>query len=213
MYPASGSSAGFHNASHHGDREALILDFEKINRYHVGLLPYFLEKLKNTPDGDSNLLENTLIIYGSPMGDPNVHNHKRVPLLLAGHMGGKLKGNLHLKAPDGTSMANVFLSLLHGLGLDDMRELRRQHRRVRSHDRAVDRRPRPIEAEELAMLHRAHEDALAATLIAALWVPATFSACGRRRAGCRRRQPRRSRRRARAAASRVPTSMPPRATG
>ena len=120
VYPLSGSGAGFHNASHHGDREALILDFEKINRYHVGLLPYFLEKLKNTPDGDSNLLENTLLIYGSPMGDPNVHNHKRVPLLLAGRMGGKLKGNLHLKAPDGTPMANVFLSLLHGLGLDDM---------------------------------------------------------------------------------------------
>ena len=54
------------------------------------------------------------------MGDPNVHNHKRVPLFLAGHMGGKFKGNLHLKAPDGTPMANVFLTLLHGLGLDDM---------------------------------------------------------------------------------------------
>jgi hypothetical protein len=120
VYPLSGSSAGFHNSSHHGDREALILDFEKINRYHVGLIPYFLEKLKNTPDGDSNVLENTLLIYGSPMGDPNVHNHKRVPLFLAGHMAGRLKGNLHLKAPDGTAMANVFLSLLHGLGVDDL---------------------------------------------------------------------------------------------
>jgi hypothetical protein len=122
VYPGSGSSAGFHNASHHGDREELVKDFEKINRYHVGLIPYFLEKLKNTPDGDSNLLENSLIIYGSPMGDSNLHNHKRVPLFLAGHMGGKLKGNLHLKAPDGTSMANAFLTLLHGLGLDDMQQ-------------------------------------------------------------------------------------------
>jgi hypothetical protein len=122
VYPGSGSTAGFHNASHHGDREELVKDFEKINRYHVGLVPYFLEKLKNTPDGDSNLLENSLIIYGSPMGDSNLHNHKRVPLFLAGHMGGKLKGNLHLKAPDGTSMANVFLTLLHGLGLDDMQQ-------------------------------------------------------------------------------------------
>jgi uncharacterized protein DUF1552 len=122
VYPGSGSTAGFHNASHHGDREELVRDFEKINRYHVGLIPYFLEKLKNTPDGDSNLLENSLIIYGSPMGDSNLHNHKRVPLFLAGHMGGKLKGNLHLKAPDGTSMANVFLTLLHGMGLDDMQQ-------------------------------------------------------------------------------------------
>jgi hypothetical protein len=122
VYPDSGSTAGFHNASHHGDREELVRDFEKINRYHVGLVPYFLEKLKNTPDGDSNLLENSLIIYGSPMGDSNLHNHKRVPLFLAGHMGGRLKGNLHVKAPDGTSMANVFLTLLHGLGLDDMEQ-------------------------------------------------------------------------------------------
>jgi hypothetical protein len=120
VYPLSGCSAGFHNSSHHGDREALILDFEKINRYHVGLIPYFLEKLKNTPDGDSNVLENTLLIYGSPMGDPNVHNHKRVPLFLAGHMAGRLTGNLHVKAPDGTPMANAFLSLLHGLGVDDL---------------------------------------------------------------------------------------------
>lgn len=120
VYPESGSSAGFHNASHHGDRDELVRDFERINRYHVSLIPYFLEKLKNTPDGDSNLLENTLVIYGSPMGDSNLHNHKRVPLFLAGHMGGKLKGSVHLKAADGTSMANVFLTLLHGLGLDDM---------------------------------------------------------------------------------------------
>lgn len=122
VYPESGSTAGFHNASHHGDREEFVRDFEKINRYHVGLVPYFLDKLKNTADGDSNLLENSLIIYGSPMGDSNLHNHKRVPLFLAGHMGGRLKGNLHLKAPEGASMANVFLTLLHGLGVDDMQQ-------------------------------------------------------------------------------------------
>ena len=80
------------------EREERIIEFAKINKYHVSLLPYFLEKLKNTPDGDGNLLDNTLIIYGSPMGDSNVHNHKRCPLFLAGHAGGALKGNLHLKA-------------------------------------------------------------------------------------------------------------------
>src|SRR6266540_2111840 len=120
VYPGSGSTAGFHNASHHGEKEEFILDFAKINRHHVSLIPYLLDKLKNTPDGDSNLLENTVLIYGSPMGNSNVHNHKRVPLFLAGHMGGRLKGNLHLKAPDGTSMANVLLTVMHGLGLDDM---------------------------------------------------------------------------------------------
>jgi hypothetical protein len=119
-YPESGVKAGFHPASHHGEREDRIADFAKINRYHISLMPYFLEKLKNTPDGDGNLLDNTLVLYGSPMGNSNVHNHKRCPLFLAGRAGGLLKGNLHLKAPDGTPMANVMLTLMHGLGLTDV---------------------------------------------------------------------------------------------
>jgi hypothetical protein len=117
-YPESGTKTGFHPASHHGEREDRILDFKKINDYHVGMVPYFLEKLRNTPDGESNLLENTLIVFGSPMGNSNVHNHKRCPLFLAGHAGGRLKGGLHVKAPDGTPMANVFLTLLHDLGVE-----------------------------------------------------------------------------------------------
>ena len=119
-YPESGVKAGFHPASHHQEREDRITDFAKINRYHISLVPYFLEKLKNTPDGDRNLLENTLVLYGSPMGNSNVHNHKRCPLFLAGHAGGRLRGGLHLKAADGTPMANVMLSMLHMLGLEDM---------------------------------------------------------------------------------------------
>ncbi len=106
-FPESGISTGFHNASHHGEKEEKIVEFAKINRYHVSLLPYLLAKLKATPDGDGNLLDNSLIIYGSPMADSNIHNHKRAPLLLAGHAGGKLKGGMHIKAPDGTPMANA----------------------------------------------------------------------------------------------------------
>jgi hypothetical protein len=119
-YPESGTKTAFHPASHHGEREDRILDFAKINTYHVGTIPYLLEKLKNTPDAGGNLLDHTLVIYGSPMGNSNVHNHKRCPLFLAGHLGGRLKGGVHLKAPDGTPMANVFLTLLHKLGLEDM---------------------------------------------------------------------------------------------
>jgi hypothetical protein len=117
-YPESGTKTGFHPASHHGEREDRILDFKKINDYHVSMVPYFLQKLRDTPDGESNLLDNTLIIFGSPMGNSNVHNHKRCPLFLAGHAGGQLKGGLHVKAPDGTPMANVFLTLLNGLGVN-----------------------------------------------------------------------------------------------
>jgi hypothetical protein len=120
-YPESGTNKGFHPASHHGGREAGILDFNMINRYHVSMLPYFMDKLKNTMEGDSDLLEKTVIVYGSPMADGNLHNHRRCPLLLLGHGNGALAGNMHLKAPDGTPMANVMLTLMHKLGLDNVK--------------------------------------------------------------------------------------------
>ena len=119
VYPDSGYKAAFHSASHHQDRDERITDFAKINKYHISMVPYFLNKLKNTPDGESNLLENTLVIYGSPMGNSNVHNHKRCPLFLVGKGGGALRGNLHLKAADGTPMANVMLAVSQMLGLDN----------------------------------------------------------------------------------------------
>jgi hypothetical protein len=118
VFPETGVNTGFHIASHHAEREERILDLAKINKYHVGLVPYFLKKLKETPDGDSTLLENSLIIYGSPMGNPNVHNHKRCPLFFAGHAGGALKGNLHIKAAEGTPMANAMLGAVRAAGLN-----------------------------------------------------------------------------------------------
>ena len=120
VFPGSGVTGGFHGMSHHGGTEARVLQFEKINRYHVSLIPYFLDKLKNTPDGEGNLLDHSLVIYGSPMGDSNMHNHKRCPLFLAGHANGFLAGNKHVKAADGTPMANALLSVAHGLGLTDI---------------------------------------------------------------------------------------------
>src|SRR5206468_3590612 len=105
-YPESGLNTGFHNASHHGEREERILDFAKINRYHVSMVPYLLEKLKKTQDGDFNLLHNSLVLYGSPLADSNIHNHRRAPLFVVGHLGGQLKGGMHIKAADGTPMAN-----------------------------------------------------------------------------------------------------------
>ena len=120
VYPGSGVDSPFHPASHHRGQEKRVKDFALINQYHISMIPYFLEKLRNTPEGDSNLLEKSLIIYGSPMGDSNLHNHKRCPLFLAGHANGKLAGNQHVKAKDGTSMANVMLSVLHKLGLEEL---------------------------------------------------------------------------------------------
>ncbi len=137
-YPESGVKTGFHPASHHQEKEERIQDFAKINKYHVSMVPYFLEKLKNTPDGDGSLLDHTLIVYGSPMGDSNVHNHKRCPLFLAGHASGKLPGQYARASgrrhPDGER--HVDRSPLARLRGQDV--VRRQHRRPRSGERAED---------------------------------------------------------------------------
>jgi hypothetical protein len=120
VYPGSGVETGFHNASHHGTAEERIRQFGEVNKYHVSLLPYFLEKLQATTEGDASLLDKTLVIYGSPMANGNNHNHRNCPLILLGRAGGALEGGAHLKAADETPMANVMLSLMHKLGLDDL---------------------------------------------------------------------------------------------
>jgi hypothetical protein len=77
--------------------------------------------MKTTLDGDKSLLDKTMIVWGSPMADGNVHNHRRCPLALMGHADGQLKGGLHLKAPDGMPMANALLTVMHKLGMDDLK--------------------------------------------------------------------------------------------
>jgi hypothetical protein len=86
----------------------------------MATLTYFIEKLKNTPEGDGSQLDHTLILYGSSMGDSNLHNHKRCPLFLLGHANGKVRGENHVAVPDGTPMANAMLNVLHKLGLEDL---------------------------------------------------------------------------------------------
>ena len=119
-FPTSGVNKSHHAASHHGGHEANILEFHRINTFRLGAVSHFLEKLKNTMDGDTHLLDKTAIVWGSPMGDPNLHNHRRCPLILMGGANGALEGNLHLQAPEGTPMSNVFVSLLQKLGHDDV---------------------------------------------------------------------------------------------
>ena len=119
VYPESGTGTPFHPASHHGEKSESILDFNVLNRFHVGQLNYLMDKLEASPEGDSHLLDKTMIIYGSSMGDSNLHNHKRCPLLVLGGANRQLEGGLHLKAPDGTPMANAMLTLMHKLGMDD----------------------------------------------------------------------------------------------
>ena len=118
IYPGSGVRTPFHTLSHHSGKPELIEEFAKLNRYHVSMVPYFLEKLKNTPDGDGSLLDHSLVLYGSPMGDSNAHNHRRLPMFLAGHANGQLKGNLHRVCPAGTPHANLLLTILRKLGVE-----------------------------------------------------------------------------------------------
>src|SRR4029077_13794059 len=118
VFPESGNPTPFHSASHHGETPTGVDNYAKINRYHVSLVSYFLDKLKNTPDGDGNLLDHSMVLYGSAMGDSNVHTHKRVPFLLLGHASGAVKGNLHLVAKEGTPQANGLLTVLNKLGVD-----------------------------------------------------------------------------------------------
>lgn len=121
VYLGSGSDEPFHACSHHGGNPERVLEFAKINQYHVSMLPYFLEKLQNTMEGDSNLLDKTAILYGSAMGDSNLHNHINCPLLVIGKANGAVEGQQHIRARDGTPMANVYLDLLHKLNVTSMK--------------------------------------------------------------------------------------------
>jgi hypothetical protein len=121
VFPETGSSQPFHPASHHGGTEPRVMEYNKICKYRVSQMAYFLEKMKGTMDGEASLLDKTMIIWGSPMADSNLHSHRRCPLVLFGHADGQLKGGEHLKADDGTPMANVMLTLMHRLGMDDLK--------------------------------------------------------------------------------------------
>ncbi|HBU56895.1 MAG TPA: hypothetical protein DEB33_04015 [Gemmatimonadetes bacterium] len=120
VYLESGSDTPYHAASHHGGREERVRDFAKINTYHVSMLPYFLDKLAAVSEGDSTLLDKTMVMYGSAMADSNLHNHIRCPLFMVGGANGLLEGENHIRAAQGTPMANVFLSLLHKMGVNDL---------------------------------------------------------------------------------------------
>ena len=117
VYPQSGVRDGFHVASHHSNVRANMDKYALINRYHVQLLAYFLEKLRATPDGDGNLLDHSMILYGSSMSNGNQHDHDPLPVLLAGAASGQLKGGRHITYAPHTPMSNLLLSILDKFGV------------------------------------------------------------------------------------------------
>ncbi|HTW67629.1 MAG TPA: DUF1552 domain-containing protein [Bryobacteraceae bacterium] len=117
-FPWIGVPEPHHSVSHHGNNPVMIAKLAKINNYHVSLLAYYLDRLRSTPDGDGNLLDHSMILYGSSMSNPNEHNHFPLPLLVAGGASGKLAGGRHVKYPERTPMSNLLLALLEKAGVE-----------------------------------------------------------------------------------------------
>jgi hypothetical protein len=117
VYPQSGVREGFHVASHHSNNRANMDRFAIINKYHVDMLAYFLDKLKSTPDGDGNLLDHSMVLYGSSMSNGNQHDHDPLPIVLAGGASGQLTGGRHMQYAPHTPMSNLLLSMLDKLGI------------------------------------------------------------------------------------------------
>jgi len=117
VYPESGIRSGFHSTSHHSDVAENMDKFAQINRYHISQLAYLLKKLQSTPDGDGNLLDHSLVLYGSGISDGNKHNHDPLPVLLAGGASGQILGGRHLRYSKHTQMSNLLLSMLDKLGV------------------------------------------------------------------------------------------------
>jgi len=116
-YPEIGVADPHHPLTHHGNNPEKIARMAKINAFHVSLFAYYLEKLKATPDGDGTLLDHSVVLYGSGMGNPNVHDHVNLPIIVAGGGAGRMKGGRHIKYTEPTPLANLHLTLLEKVGV------------------------------------------------------------------------------------------------
>lgn len=115
-YPVIDVRDGHHDLSHHGRNREKQAKISKINRHHVEQLAYFLEKLKGTPDGEGNLLDNSMIVYGSGIADGDAHNHNNLPIALFGRGGGSVNPGRHLRYPNETPLTNLYLAMLERIG-------------------------------------------------------------------------------------------------
>jgi hypothetical protein len=116
-YPEIGVPDPHHPTSHHGNDPEKLAKIAKINAFHVSLFAQFLEKLKSTPDGDGSLLDHTVYLYGSGMGNSSLHDHENLPILVAGGAACGMKGGRHIQYKDGTPLANLHLTLLERVGV------------------------------------------------------------------------------------------------
>ncbi len=116
-YPEIGVPDPHHPLTHHGNDPEKVAKVAKINQFHVSLFAEFLEKMKGIPEGDGSLLDHSLYLYGSGMGNPNVHDHTNLPILVAGGAAGKMQGGRHIEYTSATPLANLHLTLLDKVGV------------------------------------------------------------------------------------------------
>ncbi|GAB5443738.1 MAG: DUF1552 domain-containing protein [Fuerstiella sp.] len=116
-YPEIGVPEPHHPLTHHGNDPQKIAKVAKINQFHVSLFADFLESLKATPEGDGTLLDHVLYLYGSGMGNPNVHDHQNLPIIVAGGAAGNMQGGRHIQFNKSTPLANLHLTLLNKVGV------------------------------------------------------------------------------------------------
>ncbi len=116
-YPETGVSDPHHPLSHHGNDPAKLLKLAKINQFHLSLFAEFLEKLQATPDGSGSLLDNTLYLLGSGMGNSNLHDHSNLPVMLAGGTTCGLRGGHHIRYKQAAPLANIYVSMLEKAGI------------------------------------------------------------------------------------------------
>lgn len=116
-YPEIGVADPHHPLSHHGNDPEKIARMAKINAFHVSLFAEFLEKMKKTPEGTGSLLDHSLILYGSGIGNPNIHDHTNLPVIVAGGASAGVKGNRHVRYDKPTPLANLHLSMLDKVGV------------------------------------------------------------------------------------------------
>jgi hypothetical protein len=116
-YPEIGVPEAHHPVSHHSNSAEKLEKLAKINEFHISLFAYFVEKMKATPDGDGTLLDHSMYLYGSGMGNPDVHDHDNLPIVVAGGAAGRLKGGRHVRYPELTPLANLHLTLLEKAGV------------------------------------------------------------------------------------------------
>ena len=117
-YPEIGVPEPHHPISHHGNNPYKLAKLAKINKFHVSLFAEFLQKMAATPEGNGSLLDNSLYLYGSGMGDPDAHDHTDLPLIVAGGAAGNMRGGRHVTYEKHTPMANLHLTLLNKAGIE-----------------------------------------------------------------------------------------------